>query len=102
MSAASKTAVNVVFGCMTIGASGQEQSRVHDLKNCQQILTIFHQHGHDELDTARMYGSGTSEEYLNKLEVEKQGFRVATKNYPSARGAGAKGWKTYTHSAEDV
>ena len=36
-------------------------ARNHDLKECQEIIDIFYQHGHRELDTARVYGGGTSE-----------------------------------------
>lgn len=92
MTSSSKTNVKVVFGTMTFGNEGAEQSRVHDLKDCQKILDIFQSHGHDELDTARMYGNGSSEEFLNKLGVVDgtKGFKVATKVFPSARGAGAR------------
>lgn len=39
---------------------------------------------------------------LAKLKVQDQGFKTATKCYPSARNAGAAGWSTYTHSASDI
>jgi len=32
------TNINVVFGCMTFGAAGKEQARVHDVQTCQAIL----------------------------------------------------------------
>jgi aflatoxin B1 aldehyde reductase len=48
----SKTAIEIVFGCMTFGEEGKEQSRIHDLQTCQQVLDVFKQHGHTELDTA--------------------------------------------------
>jgi hypothetical protein len=34
----SSTNINVVFGCMTFGAAGKEQARVHDVQTCQAIL----------------------------------------------------------------
>lgn len=80
---AAKTAINIVFGCMTFGEEGKEQARIHDLKTCQQVLDVFKQYGHNELDTARFYGGGTCEEYLGKMEVQtKQGFKLATKVFP--------------------
>lgn len=74
-----KTAVKVVFGTMTFGREGAEQSRVFKKEDCQQILDIFKSHGHIELDSARMYGGGSSEEMLRDIGAEKQGFKVATK-----------------------
>ncbi|KDN49601.1 Aldo/keto reductase [Tilletiaria anomala UBC 951] len=70
---------------MTFGEEGNEQARVYDLQECQKILDIFKSHGHDELDSARMYADGTTEKYLKRLNIEAQGFKVATKNFPSAR-----------------
>jgi len=92
----SKTALEIVFGCMTFGGEGKEQARVHDLPTCQKILDIFGSHGHNELDTARFYGAGTCEEYLGKLEVQtKQGYKLATKIFPK-RDAG------YDHTPEGI
>lgn len=82
---------------------GVEQSRVHSLKDCQAILDVFKQHGHIELDTARMYGSGSSEEYLRDMGVEAQGFKVATKVFPSARMPNRPGdWTPYDHTTDGV
>ncbi|KAK0520301.1 hypothetical protein OC835_007254 [Tilletia horrida] len=94
--------VPVVFGCMTFGAEGTEQARVHDLETCQKILDIVKKHGVRELDSARMYGNGTSEEYLGKLKVAEHGYDIATKIYPSARGIKMGNGKTWTHSKEDI
>jgi len=78
----SKTAVNVVFGAMTIG-NGAEQSRVSDLGEAKEILDIFQSHGHNEVDTSRSYGDGTSEEYLGKLGWQERGIVMDTKFYPT-------------------
>jgi len=64
------------------------------------ILDVFKKHGHTELDTARVYGSGTSEEYLGKLQVQKQGLILETKLYPST--ATRMGSDFMTHSAADI
>jgi len=90
----SKSAIEVVFGCMTFGEEGKEQARVYDLPTCQKILDVFVAHGHNELDTARVYGGGTSEQYLGKLEVQsKQGFKLATKVLPRS---------PYDHTREGI
>lgn len=92
----SKSALEVVFGCLTFGEEGIEQARIHgtikykyfffllifftDIKTCQKVLDVFKSHGHNELDTARFYCGGTCEQYLGKMEVQsKQGFKLATK-----------------------
>jgi len=87
---------------MTFGGEGKEQSRVHDLDTCQKILDIVKKHGSHELDSARMYGEGTCEEYLAKLKVEDQGFKIATKNYPSARGIKMGNVHGWTHGKQDI
>lgn len=78
----SKSNVNVVFGAMTLG-NGAEQSRVSNLEECKKILDIFQSHGYDEVDTARFYGGGTSEEYLGKLNWQERGIVMDTKYYPT-------------------
>ena len=95
----SKSAVNVVFGAMTIG-NGPEQSRVTDIKEAEKILDIFQSHGHNEIDTSRFYGSGTSEEYLGKMDWQKRGLVMDTKVYPTV-GKGMPG-DQITHKPEDL
>jgi len=62
-----KTAVKVVFGAMTFGKEGAEQVRVHDPVEAGKILDTFEKHGHNEIDTAIVYGGGSSEQLLGQL-----------------------------------
>jgi aflatoxin B1 aldehyde reductase len=78
-----KTKLPIVFGAMTIGKAGVEQARVHDLKDTGTLLDIFQKHGHKLVDTARIYGEGSSEEYLGELKWQERGLVVDTKLYPS-------------------
>lgn len=100
-----KSAVKVIFGAMTFGKEGAEQARVHKLSDCSAILDIFQAHGHREIDTARFYGEGTSEEFLGDLDWKKRGLIMDTKYYPTAgrdmskSDAPAGGW---THNAEHL
>lgn len=57
---------------------------MHTLEDVQAILSEFRSHGHTEIDTARLYGGGSSEEFLGKLECEKQGLKLETKLWPTA------------------
>jgi aflatoxin B1 aldehyde reductase len=94
-----KSAVKVVFGAMTFGREGTEQARVHTLEDCSAILDIFQAHGHNEIDTARFYGEGTSESFLGNLDWQKRGIVMDTKYYPTAgrqmpkSNAPEEGWR---------
>jgi aflatoxin B1 aldehyde reductase len=108
MTSSQKTVVNVIFGAMTFGKEGAEQSRVHTLEDCSAILDIFQAHGHNEVDTARVYGEGSSEEYLGELDWQKRGIVMDTKYYPTGgRVQGSDvpegGWKgTPGHLRENL
>ena len=68
---------------MTFGAEGTMGARVHDLDQVRAILDVFQKHGHNEIDTARVYAGGTSEEYLGKLGWQERGLLMETKLYPT-------------------
>ena len=72
---------------------------MHDLKVVQEIIDVFKKHGHNEIDTARVYCGGTSEEYLGKVDWKKQGLVMDTKLYPHAGGTFGQ---PITHSPEDI
>lgn len=56
---------------------------------------MFEAHGHREVDTARVYGGGSSEEYLGQLRWQDRGIVMDTKLSPRPRlQAGAR---SYTH-----
>ena len=85
---------------MTIGKAGVEQTRVHTLDETTAILDVFQKHGHSEVDTARYYGQGSSEEFLGDLDWQKRGLVMDTKFYPTA-GRGMPGTQT-THKPADL
>ncbi|KAL7955680.1 NADP-dependent oxidoreductase domain-containing protein [Trichoderma compactum] len=64
------------------GLVGPESDEV-DLDKAKELLDIFQSHGYTEIDTARYYGSGTSEEYLGKLKWQDRGLIIDTKIYPT-------------------
>ncbi|KAI0669008.1 Aldo/keto reductase [Trametes maxima] len=78
-----KSALNIVMGAMTFGEPDKEGARVHNLKDVEAILDVFQAHGHYEIDTARTYTGGTSEEYLGKINWQKRGLVMDTKLYPN-------------------
>ncbi|EOD50988.1 Aldo/keto reductase [Neofusicoccum parvum] len=99
---AGKPAMKAVFGAMTIGIPGIEMTRVHTLEETSALLDIHQQHGHSEVDTARVYGQGTSEGYLGTLDPSWQarGIVMETKLYPN-RGKGMSN-EEYDHSPADL
>lgn len=60
----SQTNLKVVFGAMTFGPEGITGARVHDHKDQAAMLDAFQARGHNEIDTARLYGGGQSETVL--------------------------------------
>ena len=56
--------------------------RVHKLEDIAAILDVFQAHGHNELDTARLYGFGTSEKVLGDIDFKERGLTVGTKILP--------------------
>ncbi|KAH9886974.1 Aldo/keto reductase [Cubamyces lactineus] len=99
-----KSALNIVMGAMTFGEAGKEGARVHDLKDVEAILDVFQAHGHYEIDTARTYSGGTSEEYLGKINWQKRGLVIDTKLYPNAGSTRWRGASSVriSHSPEDL
>ncbi|RPD64666.1 Aldo/keto reductase [Lentinus tigrinus ALCF2SS1-7] len=98
-----KSALNVVMGTMTFGEEGKEGARVCNLKDIEAILDIFQAHGYSEIDTARVYGQGTTEEYLGKIGWKQRGLVMETKLYPMSDSRGIeRGVPRITHSPEDL
>ena len=100
MTSTQKTNVKIVFGALTFGKPGVEQTRVHSLEEASEILDIFQKHGHNEIDTARMYGQGSSEEYLGELDWKKRDLVMDTKFYPT-KGKNMDN-EEWTHRPEDL
>jgi aflatoxin B1 aldehyde reductase len=67
---------------MTFGVG--DGGRIEDLNEIQRIVELYKQYG-NELDTARMYCDGNTEEVLGQLDVHAE-FKVATKVFPFKPG----------------
>jgi aflatoxin B1 aldehyde reductase len=108
-----KPEVKVVFGTMTLGKTGRSRShsgpirnhadstepaRVSSIGDAGAILDVFQNFGLSEVDTARGYSGGTSEEYLAELKWQERGIVLATKLSPAATPSP----DTYTHKPEDL
>lgn len=75
--------------------SGAEGARVHNLKDVTTIVDTLQKHGHNEIDTARVYG--TSESLLGELDWQSRGIVMDTKLNPRRMGP-----YQYSHNKEDL
>ncbi|KAJ3214198.1 hypothetical protein HK099_006989 [Clydaea vesicula] len=77
--------MKVVLGTMTFGTGVGGRLNVEE--KIKDILIEFKKYG-DELDTARMYCDGNTEEVLGAMGVSKEpfNFKIATKVYPALPG----------------
>ncbi|EMC95952.1 hypothetical protein BAUCODRAFT_148802 [Baudoinia panamericana UAMH 10762] len=94
--------LKVVLGTMTIAKKDTLYDRISSPSEAAQLLDLCAQHHVSELDTARVYGWGTSEEMLGELRYEERGFSVSTKLFPSKGFPGIKPHMVYTHRPEDL
>ncbi|KAI1878348.1 uncharacterized protein JN550_000530 [Neoarthrinium moseri] len=92
------SAQKIVFGSMTLGKEGADQARVHSLEESGAILDVFQKFGHIEVDSARSYAGGSTEEYLGALKWQERGLVLDTKLSPLGRLGATK----YTHSPADL
>ncbi|KAJ6465529.1 Aldo/keto reductase [Mycena vitilis] len=71
---------------MTFGDPGTEGVRVDTVQGVEpyNILQVLLKHGHYEVDTARVYGIGTSETVLGKIKWQENGIKIATKAHPAS------------------
>nr|GAT51213.1 predicted protein [Mycena chlorophos] len=82
-----KAAINVVFGAMNVGSpeAKAEGARITDLDDVGAVLDAFAARGYTEIDTARFYNKGTSEEWLGKAGWKAKNLSMETKLYPTKR-----------------
>jgi len=87
-------------GAMTFGTAGTSGARVHNLKDVEAILDVFRCFC-SQVDTARMYAGGTSEEYLGKINWKEKGLKLETKLYPTVNFPVDK-MEAITHTPEGL
>lgn len=74
------SSVKIILGAGSWGTKPVAGSETFGDKTViNAILAEFKKHGHNQLDTARLYGDGTSEELLAELDYTGQGFILDTK-----------------------
>ncbi|KAJ5728521.1 Aldo/keto reductase [Penicillium malachiteum] len=99
---AGNAGIKVIFGAMTIGKPGVEMTRIHTIDETKAVLDMFQKYGHDTVDTARVYGGGSSEEYLGALDCPSRRIKIDTKLYPTANRPALSPDELYHHSAKGL
>lgn len=79
--------VPLIYGTMVLGFPGTNGVRISDPKECQKVIDVFLQYGHKELDTARVYADGTTEQMLSQLDLKDA--VIDTKVHPGSGGGHA-------------
>ncbi|KAG0220617.1 Aldo/keto reductase [Mortierella sp. GBAus27b] len=86
---AGKTTPKIILGTMTFALESTPSStttvRVRGAENSAPFFKLFRDHGHDELDTARLYCHGDTETVMGELDLKD--FKIATKVWPMAPNA---------------
>ncbi|KAI1363282.1 Aldo/keto reductase [Xylaria arbuscula] len=99
----SENKMKVVCGTMSFGAPGTRGSpHINSVEQASGVLEVFQRHGHNELDSARSYGEGTTEALLGDVNWQGRGLKMDTKLYPTAGHPMRGTEKSYTHAPEDV
>ncbi|KAI0273369.1 Aldo/keto reductase [Gloeopeniophorella convolvens] len=79
--------ISLIYGTASLGAAGHTAVFVADSSAGQAILNAYLEHN-TELDTARIYGDGTTEEFLGRLDIK--GGTIDTKIHPRNHPGGHK------------
>ncbi|KAG1737423.1 NADP-dependent oxidoreductase domain-containing protein [Suillus lakei] len=80
------TRIPLLYGASQFGAPGPRSigARINTIEDAQKNIDVFASHGHGQIDTSRIYGDGTSEEFISQLDLK--GCTVDTKVCPHAPG----------------
>eukprot|EP01119_Soliformovum_irregulare_P014039 TRINITY_DN3798_c0_g1_i1.p1 TRINITY_DN3798_c0_g1~~TRINITY_DN3798_c0_g1_i1.p1 ORF type:complete len:327 (-),score=96.64 TRINITY_DN3798_c0_g1_i1:39-1019(-) len=77
----------LVFGLANVGTSSYGvPNMISDPAKVREILTYLKENGVTQLDTARRYGNGTSEEMIGNLHADQE-FTIDTKIQSSTKGS---------------
>jgi len=77
--------IPLLFGAGGFGLQGAQNVRTAGAEAVQKFIDVFvKQHGYISIDTARIYGGGTSEQVL--AQVDLSNARVDTKVFPMTPG----------------
>ncbi|KAH7926258.1 Aldo/keto reductase [Leucogyrophana mollusca] len=78
--------INLLYGAGSFGLPGPRSNgaRIHTVEQAQEVINVFIRHGYSKLDSARLYGGGTSEEFISQLDIKD--CTIDTKAFPKTPG----------------
>jgi aflatoxin B1 aldehyde reductase len=80
---------------------GDNRTRVHNVDEARDMIDKFVEYGYMDVNTARIYSNGPSEQYLSKVHLTS--VNLDTKLFPSAANPKmASPMQSYHHSAKDL
>ncbi|KAI9878065.1 MAG: hypothetical protein M1830_002014 [Pleopsidium flavum] len=100
-----QTNLDVVLGAIAFGRFDDVPTHRPSFPTVEGVLPMldnFQAHGHNKIDTARIYGSGYSEKLLAEADLEKRGLCVETKLYPTKFRPLGPSNVPYNHGPEDL
>ncbi|KIJ07566.1 hypothetical protein PAXINDRAFT_182446, partial [Paxillus involutus ATCC 200175] len=78
--------IQLALGAAQFGLPGPNSigARVNKVEDAQKLVDVLVSRGHNKIDTSRVYGGGTSEQFISQLDL--RGCTVDTKVYPIGVG----------------
>lgn len=102
---ASSMELEIILGGIQFGKFSNMAGREPPFATALQItpmLDAFQAHGHSKFDTARIYGSGVSEQLLGEVQWQDRKLKIGTKLHPTkSRPLGPQN-VPYSHDAEGL
>ncbi|KAG1746801.1 NADP-dependent oxidoreductase domain-containing protein [Suillus occidentalis] len=79
--------INLIFGAGSFGLPGPQSNgaRIHSVELARETIGVYVHHGYATIDTARLYGGGTSEEFIGQVDLA-EGCHIDTKALSSKPG----------------
>lgn len=79
--------INLIFGAGSFGLPGPQSNgaRIHSVEQAREAIGVYVHHGYTTIDTARLYGGGTSEEFIGQVDLA-EGCYIDTKALSSKPG----------------
>ncbi|KAG2139307.1 NADP-dependent oxidoreductase domain-containing protein [Suillus clintonianus] len=79
--------INLIFGAGSFGLPGPHSNgaRIHSVEQARETISVYVHHGYTTIDTARLYGGGTSEEFIGQVDIA-EGCYIDTKALSSKPG----------------
>jgi aflatoxin B1 aldehyde reductase len=79
--------IDLIFGAGSFGLPGPQSNgaRIHSVEQARETIRAYVHHGYTTIDTARLYGGGTSEEFIGQVDLV-EGCYIDTKALSSKPG----------------